>query len=185
MEPQYLGRGRMNQAINLETGAKASTIHPYFGTGGFAAPATPQTMELSSAAMVYQSEKLRDESRRILQETRLLCNRTSELAANVESLENSSEENALQSMQSALLAGSELERARSINNDTDAVARKARIWAKQQIYAPRIGESRDGLFKDSGMEELSSLRGQVKALKDTIERLDQRISVLENKTSDL
>lgn len=149
MEPQYLGRGRIDQVINLETGARASAAAPYFGSGGFVAPLTPQTKELSSAALVYQSEKLRDESELALQEIQDLCGQIRELAERMETLENSSAKNALESKQSALLSASELERAQSINNETDAVARKTRIWAKQLIYAPQIAASRDGFSRDN------------------------------------
>ncbi|RQW79272.1 MAG: hypothetical protein EHM14_09240 [Methanothrix sp.] len=196
VEPQYLGRGRINQAINLETGAKVSAIAHYFGTGGFVAPQVPITRELSSSAMAYQSEKLRDESMISLKSVQSLFNQTRELAANVEILENRSEEgalesklNALDAKKSAALSRSEVERARSINNETDAVARKTKIWAKQQVYATwfaanspvRDASTRD-LSTNDNIDDLASLRCLVMTLSDTIERLDERISRLENKT---
>ncbi len=193
VEPQYLGRGRMHQAMNLETGAKASAIAPYFGTGGFVAPQVPMTRELSSAAMVYQSEKLRDESMMSLQSVQRLCNQTRELAANVEMLENRSQENALESRYNALdakksaaLSSSEVEKARSINNETDALARKTKIWTKQQVYAPwfAAGASlREETAKENNANDLALLRSLVMALSDTVERLDERISRLENRTA--
>jgi len=115
------------------------------------------------------------------------------LAANVEMLENRSQENALESRSNALdakksaaLSSSEVEKARSINNETDALARKTKIWTKQQVYAPwfAAGASlREETAKENNANDLELLRSLVKTLSDTIERLDERVSRLENGTA--
>jgi len=183
MQPQALGKGRMDQVINLETGARNSASAPYFGGAGFALPSTPQPMQISQSSMIFQSEKLRDESKSIFEETSDLLNQSQDLAENVRDLEASARENALQSEQSAMLAKSELEETRLIHNETRAIARKAEIWARWQAYAPLTGIIQAGLLRENSSGELEILRGEVKALTDLIERQGLRIAKLENRTA--
>lgn len=183
IQPQALGKGRMDQVINLETGVRTSALAPYFGSGGFVLPSTPQPMQISPSSMVYQSEKLRDESKGIFQETSDLLNQSQDLTKKVRDLEASARENALQSEQSAMLAKSELEETRLIYNETRAFAWKVETWARWQAYAPLTGVIQAGFWKENRPGELETLRGEVKALTDLIERLDMRIAKLENRTA--
>lgn len=183
MQPQVLGKGRMDQVMNLEAGPKTSSaLAPRFGSGGFAPPMTPQPMQLSSAAMVHQSEKLRDQSESLFWKTSALLNQTRDLAKKVEDLENSSRENAARSEQSAMLSHSKLEETKSIYNETRASARKIEAWQRWLAYAPVLMGTRPGFVKENYPGELEAFRVQVKTLTDLIGHLDMRIAELENNT---
>ena len=182
MQPQVLGKGRLDQVMNLEAGARTSALASSFGSGGFVPPSTPQPMELSSAVMVYQSEKLRDQSEGLFRKTSDLLNQTRDLSKMVEDLEDSSRENAIRSEQSAMLSQRELEETKSIYNETRTSARKIEAWDRWLAYAPLLRGSQPGFVKENYPGELETLRVQVKTLTDLIEHLDMRIAELENNT---
>ncbi len=183
MQPQVLGKGRMDQVINLESGSKTSSaLASSFGSGGFVPPAVFQPMQLSSAAMVYQSEMLRDQSEDIFWKTSDLLNQTMNLAKNVNDLENSSRENAARSEKSAMRSQSELEKTKSIYNETRAFARRIETRERWLVYAPLLMGAKPRFVREDYPGELETLRAQVKTLTDLIGRQDLRIAELVNST---
>jgi hypothetical protein len=182
VEPQALGKGRSDQVMNLEAGARTSPLASSFGSGGFVPPSTPQPMQLSSAVMVYQSEKLRDQSESLFWKTSDLLNQTRDLAKKVEDLEASSRENAIRSEQSAGLSQSKLEETKSIYNETRTSARKIEAWERWLAYASILKGPQPGFVKENYPGELEALRGQVKTLTDLIRHMDMKIEELENNT---
>ncbi|NMB85651.1 MAG: hypothetical protein A4E44_00755 [Methanosaeta sp. PtaB.Bin018] len=111
MEPQTLGHGRIDDVLNLQTGARASASAPHIGPGGFAPPTTPQPKALSSAMMVEESERLLAESRALYEQTALLYNRSLALIDDMEDLEERCRDSALLSEESSRLARGYMEEA--------------------------------------------------------------------------
>ncbi|MBC7079737.1 MAG: hypothetical protein H5T42_04610 [Methanothrix sp.] len=107
-EPLWLGRGATEDVMNLNVGARSPGYVPAFGTSGFAAPASPQVMALSTSAMVHQAESLlsemkreRDEILSIYNLTRKMAVYASENASIARSMAESAEMNARRAETSA------------------------------------------------------------------------------------
>jgi hypothetical protein len=71
-------------AVNLDQGARQEGVVPYFGAAGFAAPRSPQPLEVDPGAMVHQSKGYRDATRELYLRSSELLNRTALLAGDVE-----------------------------------------------------------------------------------------------------
>lgn len=107
-EPLWLGRGAIEGVVNLDAGARSPGYVPAFGTGGFAAPASPQVMALSPGAMVHAAESLLSEMKRERDEilmihnlTKLMASYASENASTARSMAESAEMNARRAETSA------------------------------------------------------------------------------------
>jgi len=182
MPPQPLGHGRIGQAVNLETGAWTSSKAPFFDDSGFASPTLPQPMQLSSAQMVYQSERLLSESQEVFRQVQSLRNQTQDAAINARAMEQGSREYANLSWQSAMMARneserarSELEEARSIYNGTKTSARRIENWARWLIYAPKLqasGSQCDGCCQT----ELERLGSQLEDVSHQVEQLNETVT---------
>lgn len=125
VEPQPLGHGRIDDVLNLQTGARASAFAPHLGPEGFAPPTTPQPKAVSSAMMVEESERLLDESRALYEQTALLYNRSLALIDEMEELEERCRDSALLSEESSRLARGYMEEAMVHYNRTRLLEDKA------------------------------------------------------------
>jgi hypothetical protein len=203
MEPFALGQGRMNSAINLDIGSERSSITPYFGSSGFAAPNAPQPMELDPGTMVSQTGRLRDQSQAfrdqsaaIHSSTADLLNQTTAVAGDVKTTGNKVEElkrqadlSAGSSQQSALMAGDILNRTRNVYTDTRKVYNDTRdvynitktVYNETMISAGNI-TMLAGMSNIDG-KDAAKYRGtsanDVESLQREISNLSRRLDVLE------
>lgn len=63
LEPLPLGGGRVDEVINLQSGARQPGYVPRMTSSGFATPPTSQTMALDPGAMVHQAGSFMEEAR--------------------------------------------------------------------------------------------------------------------------
>lgn len=177
--------------INLDMGARSSVITPYFGAQGFAAPRTPQPMQLDPGAMVHQSRMLRDDTMDIRNQASAILNRTEILAEGIEEgsqrvgiLEVRARMSADLSRRNAELAEAYLNRTVSIYNETQDYAQlvndlKRRIsWlengnasnADRPAYQVELALN----LNYNGSREMASLVRRVELLEERISKLEAK-----------
>jgi hypothetical protein len=195
--PIVLGQGKLNNAVNLNVGAEQSPITPYFGSNGFAAPSTPQPMELDPGALVSQSgrlkdqsQALRDQSNAIYNDTCAVLNRTTAVAEDVkrtgievEDLKRQADLSASSSLQSSLMARDYLNDTRGVYNSTRAVYNRTRITARNIEMAASmnvIGGRSIAKYTGTMTNDVESLQQEISFLSQRLDALQRRVDDLES-----
>jgi len=175
-EPVSLGHGKREQIINLDRGAAGSAIVVPFMSSGFVAPAVPQAMELDPGALVHQSQRIRDDSSALFQETYRLLNRTIALAAQAEEAERGAKGWANESRQSANLSFEHMQDAQSLYDKAQSSLRRLDQLSRRVVYAEIAEEAaqpKDAYTAEALQQEIIDLDGRISLLEERIDGLEK------------
>ncbi|HWQ20575.1 MAG TPA: hypothetical protein VN455_12405 [Methanotrichaceae archaeon] len=193
--------------VNLDQGARQEGVVPYFGAAGFAAPKSPQPLEVDPGAMVHQSRGYRDSTRDLYMKSYELLNQTALLAGDVEQnwikvdqstkkvaelqimakkSADGSKVSASDSRMSAVQAKDYLNETAALCNQTLAAARKMdalaeRMWlAENETRANANRSSESAELAKSYLNETRSVHYELNSLVQEAKSLDTRIAWIQS-----
>jgi hypothetical protein len=175
MEPVSLGHGKGGQIVNLDRGAAGSSVSVPFMSSGFAAPAAPQAMELDPGALVYQSQRIRDDSAALFQDTYSLMNQTKALVEQAEAAESGAKGWADESRASANLTSRQLQEAQSLYDKVQSSFLRLDLLSRRLIYAEiakGAAQAKDASAAEAMQQEIIDLARRVSLLEERIEDLE-------------
>jgi hypothetical protein len=175
-DPVSLGHGKRGQIVNLDRGAAGSAVVVPFMSSGFAAPAAPQAMELDPGALVHQSQRIRDDSAAIFQETYRLMNQTIALVAQAEEAEGKARGWANESRQSANLSFGHMQDAQSLYDKAQSSLRRLNLLSSRLVYAEIAKEAaqpKDAYTTEAMQQEIIDLDGRISLLEERIKGLEK------------
>lgn len=186
-----LGKGKSNQVINLDLGAKNSGSFPYFGVQGFAAPSIPQFAEVSPGYLVYQSKKYRDEAKMlyasactVLDQTEAALELTIKSSQMAEAFKDETRANANASKLSEGLCQKYLGESISMYNMTFVSSEKTRQLAEEAKELETI--SKKHAYSSASSAELARMYlNDTRSKENALAVLALKVTLLEKRIHDL
>ncbi len=164
IEPIALGNRVKENVIDLDAGASQPGYKPSMTKTGFVSPPVPQIMALSPSAMVHQARKLRDETEtlrdqaaKVLQETKLA---------------------ALNANDKAESANLSLEKAKAVYGETYALAQKV-IEASEKGNAAANRTALNSAEVRQNLNESRQIREHIDSRADELMTLYSRYRIAE------
>jgi hypothetical protein len=133
LEPIYIGGGRDGSAVNLDQGARQEGVVPFFGPAGYAAPRSPQPLEVDPGAMVHQSRGYRDATRDLYLKSSEILNQTALLAGGVEQNRIKVDQSTKKAAELQVMAKKSADDTRVSANDSRRSAVHARDYLNETV----------------------------------------------------